>query len=88
MMGWGCPGYGMNGGWSFMGMLPGLIIFFAFLIVIIVAVLWLIRRGQSVNTIGQSAGSHINPLQIAQKRLAAGEITTAEYEEIRDRIQK
>ncbi|MDF1515919.1 MAG: SHOCT domain-containing protein [Anaerolineae bacterium] len=88
MMGWGCPGCGIRGGWGFMGMLPGIIIFVALLIVIIVAVLWLISRGRSANTTGQSAGGHIDPLEIARRRLAAGEITTAEYEKIRDRIQE
>ena len=30
----------------------------------------------------------VDPLEIARRRLAAGEITVAEFEEMRDRLQR
>ena len=87
MMGWGCPGYGIGGGgWSLFGMLPGLLIFFGLLIVIALSLVWLIRRGRLTRDTAQSSDIRFDPMSIAQRRLAAGEITTAEFEEIRERI--
>ena len=90
MMGWTCPGYGMGGGWGsvgFFGMLPGILIFVGLLIAIVMGIMWFTRRGrlQSINT--RLNDDHIDPLYIAQRRLASGEITITEFEEIRGQIQ-
>jgi uncharacterized membrane protein len=84
--GWGCPAYGAGGsGWSIWGMLPGLLLFLGLLIIVILSILWLIRRSRLSNAAVGSSSS--DPIAIAKRRLAAGEIGTEEYEEIRDRIQ-
>ena len=49
MMGWTCPGYGMGGGWGgagFLGMLPGIFIFFGLLLAVIFGILWFTRRAR------------------------------------------
>ncbi len=89
-MGWGCPGCGMGGfggNLGFLGMLPGLLMSGEFLILIIFGIIWLTRQVRSARV---STGIHtdqINPMKIAQRRLAAGEITMDEYEEIRRKIE-
>ena len=87
-MGWGCPGYGMSGGWGgvgLLGMLPGHLIFGGILAILVIATIWLLRRFRFSRINSTTTG---DPLQIVKQRLAAGEITTAEYEEIRSMIQK
>ena len=55
-MGWGCPGYGIGGGgWSLLGMLPALLIFFGLLIVFALSLVWLVRCG-CVNQHGNRKG--------------------------------
>jgi hypothetical protein len=47
MMGWGCPGFGISGGWGsigLLGMLPGLLTFGGFLIVIVVGIILITRQ--------------------------------------------
>ncbi len=48
------------------------------------AIVWLVRQvaGQ------QSSVNRVDPLELAGRRLAAGEITVAEYEEIRARLTR
>jgi uncharacterized membrane protein len=49
---------------------------------------WVIRqvgRGETATNRGPRPGGE--PLEIARRRLAAGEITTDEFEEIRDRLR-
>lgn len=44
---------------------------------------WLLHRSGNLPTLGGGD----DPLEIARRRLAAGEITVAEFEEIRERVQ-
>lgn len=89
MMGWGCPGCGLGGSWGsigLLGMLPGLLIFFGILALLVIATIWFLRRFRYSRISTETSDDRSDPLQIAKQRLAAGEITTAAYEEIRDRI--
>lgn len=85
-LGWG--NWGHMGGWSalgFVGPLFGVLLLVGLLGVVALGAVWLARRSSPTVTIDQQPGQ--DPLQIAQRRLAAGELTGAEFEEIRERLQ-
>ncbi len=85
-MGFCCGGFGW-GGWGAWGGLgtAGLILNLVFFVGVLgLGTAWLVRRlGRRplVPAVG------VEPLEIARRRLAAGEITVAEFEEIRDWLQ-
>lgn len=84
-MGWCWNGLSW-GGWGSMGgigMILNLVFFVGVLAVLGLGTVWLGR--QIRRPAASRAGS--DPLEIARRRLAAGEITIAEFEEIRDRLQ-
>jgi len=91
-LGWG--GWGRMGSWGHMGGLTGLgwlgslfglTVVVGLVALFIVGAIWLARRaGQQPATMPQSGQE---PLAIARRRLAAGEITPAEFEELRDRLR-
>jgi uncharacterized membrane protein len=80
-LGWG--GWGHMGGW---GPIAGVILFLGLLaalaVLAVLAVLLLRRSNRGPLASGAGAGS----LGVARRRLAAGEITTAEFDEIRERL--
>ena len=76
-LGWG-HGMGWGGGWA--GMILGLALLAGMLVVVGLGAAWAIRHGRR----GRAGGSvAANPLEIARRRLAAGEITVEEFERIR-----
>jgi len=82
-MGWYCRGFG----WGGLGM-AGVILNVAFsvglLVVLGLGIFWLVRQLSRQPTAPQGTA---DPLEIARRRLAAGEITIAEFDEIRTRLQ-
>jgi len=82
-MGWYCRGFG----WGSLGT-AGVILNVAFsvglLVVLGLGIFWLVRQLSRQPTAPQGAA---DPLEIARRRLAAGEITIAEFDEIRTRLQ-
>jgi len=68
------------------GSILGLVFVAGVLAVLGLTIAWLVRQvnRRSTSTV---ASSGVDPLEIARRRLAAGEITIAEFEEIRDRLQ-
>ena len=80
-LGWG--GWGAGGGLGTIGLVLNLIFFVGLLIVLGLGIAWLARQ------MGRRAAGPggPDPLEIARRRLAAGEITLAEFEEIRDRLR-
>jgi uncharacterized membrane protein len=88
MMGFGCNGIGWRGWGAWGGMNPfghilGFVLWAAVLVLLTVVVIWVVRR--------LSRGSHTpavveTPLGAARRRLAAGEITVGEYDEIVHRL--
>jgi uncharacterized membrane protein len=76
------------GGWAglgWLGPLFGLTLFIGVVALLVVGTVWLVRRaGQQQTTVPQVGPE---PMEIARRRLAAGEITLAEFEELRDRLQ-
>ena len=48
---------------------------------------WLLHRSGNLPSLGANLGGGTDPLEIARRRLAAGEITVAEFEEIRERLR-
>jgi uncharacterized membrane protein len=88
-MGWCWNGFGW-GSWGSMGII-GSVLNLMF-VVGVVAVLgltiaWLVRQVNRRST-SAVAQSRVDPLEIARRRLAAGEITIAEFEEIRGQLQR
>jgi len=89
-MGFGCDGFGwgnwmgMGGGW--IGMVLGMVLFVGVLALLALAVVWFARQFRRTTPTTETT-SDPNPLEIARRRLAAGEITVPEFEEIRDRLR-
>ena len=84
-MGWCWNGFGW-GGWGGLGGVGPILslVFFAGVLALLgLGTVWLVRQIRQPTA--SRAGS--DPLDIARRRLAAGEITIAEFEEIRDRLQ-
>ena len=80
-MGWCWNSLGWGGTWG--GLILNAVFFAGMLVVLGLGTVWLVRRlGR-----GPLAPLASDPLEIARRRLAAGEITAAEFEEIRERIQ-
>jgi uncharacterized membrane protein len=77
-MGWGGWGSGI------LGWIVPLLFWGALLVALIVGIFWLARRlgGTSPGT-----ASTETPLAIARRRLAAGEISVDEYDEVMHRLQ-
>jgi uncharacterized membrane protein len=61
-----------------------LVFFTSVLAVLGLGTAWLVRQFSRRPMIPRAGG---DPLEIARRRLAGGEITTPEFEEIRDRLQ-
>jgi uncharacterized membrane protein len=82
---WNGFGWGGWGGLGTIGLVLSLVFFAAVLVVLGVGTAWLVRR-LSRSPLAPAAGA--DPLEIARRRLAGGEITIAEFEEISDRLQR
>ncbi len=83
--GWGVWGPGW-GGWDILGILGlvlNLLLFLGLLALLGLGIAWLVRQVDR----RPAAPGGPDPLEIARRRLAAGEITLAEFEEIRDRLR-
>ncbi len=78
---WGWGPWGNTLG--LVGLILNLLLFLGFLALLGMGIAWLARR------LGRPAAgsSGPDPLEIARRRLASGEITLAEFEEIRDRLR-
>lgn len=81
--GWG--GWGTWGGLGIVGLLLNLVLFGGVLAVLGLGSAWLVRNLSRRPTAPEVG---VDPLEIGRRRLAAGEITIAEFEEIRDRLQR
>jgi uncharacterized membrane protein len=82
-MGFCCNGFGWGGTGG--GLILNLVFFVGMLAVLGVGTVWLVRQ-LGRRPLAPAAG--VDSLEIARRRLAAGEITAAEFEEIRDRLQR
>ncbi len=81
--GWG--GWGTWGGLGIVGLLLNLVFFGGVLAVLGLGNAWLVRQLGRPPTAPEVG---VDPLEIARRRLAVGEITIAEFEEIHDRLQR
>lgn len=73
------------GGWGSMGstgLILNLVFFVGALVVLGLGSVWLVRQFRQPATSRAESG----PLEITRRRLAAGEISITEFEEIRDRL--
>lgn len=82
-MGWYCRGFGW-GGLGTAGVILNVAFSVGLLVVLGLGIFWLVRQLSRQPTAPQGAA---DPLEIARRRLAAGEITIAEFDEIRTRLQ-
>lgn len=79
-LGWG-GWMGMGGGW--IGLILNVALFAGVLALLGLAVTWFARQFRRATP----AETAPDPLGIARRRLAAGEITVPEFEEIRNRLR-
>ena len=83
-MGFGCSGlglgHGMGWGGGWVGVIAGLALLGAALAVVGLVAAWAVRKARRGHVASAAAG---DPLEIARRRLAEGEITVEEYEQIR-----
>ena len=89
-MGWCYNGFGW-GGWGTwgslgtLGLILNLVLFVGVLAVLGLGTAWLVRQLGHRPTTPETGTA---PLEIARRRLAAGEITITEFEEIRGQLQR
>ena len=88
-MGWCEGGFshgGMMGGGRFMFPFFGFLVFAVVAVAVVLFVVWLVRRSHHATSSGPYHSAMATPFQVAQRRLAAGEITVEEFERIRERL--
>jgi uncharacterized membrane protein len=85
-MGFCCNGFGWGawGGLGTVGLILNVVFFVGMLALLGLGTAWLVRQF-GPRPVSPQAG--VDPLEIARRRLAAGEITVAEFEQISDRLQ-
>jgi uncharacterized membrane protein len=88
-MGLCCNGFGWGGlgAWGGLGtvrLILNVVFFVGVLALLGLGTIWLVRQ-MRLRSPAPAAG--LDPLEIARRRLAAGEITIAQFQEIRDRLQ-
>lgn len=86
-MGFCCGGLGWGlGGWGSLGILGFIlnaVLFIGLLVLLVFGARWVVRQFAPRGDVGSARG---DALEIARRRLAAGEISIQEFEEIRARI--
>ena len=84
--GYGSGGYGygpMMGGYGWVGIIVGLIMFLLIVVGVILLIVWMVRTfGAGAGMGGAGAVGHDRAVAIAKERLAKGEITKEEYQEM------
>jgi uncharacterized membrane protein len=83
---WNGLGWGSWGGIGTIGMIFNAVFLIGGLALLGLAIVWLVRQISRRPTSAIPVAS-ADPLEIARRRLASGEISIAEFEEIRDRLQ-
>lgn len=83
-LGWG--GWGGWGGPGWLGPMFGLVLLVGVIGLLVVGALWLARSAGHWRATAPATRSE--PLAIARRRLAAGKITTSEFEELQDRLDR
>lgn len=87
-----CNGFGWGGmGWGSLGLIGPIlsVMFFVGLLAVLgLGTVWAIRRFSHGKATTRPTRTGGDPLEIAQRRLAAGEITVAEFGEIRERLRR
>jgi len=86
-----CCGFGWGGlGWGGMGLVGpilSLVFFVGLLAMLGLGTVWVVRQFSRGKATAMSPHAGADPLEIARRRMAAGEITVAEFEDIRDRLR-
>ena len=78
-------------GWGGMGVVAvvlGLLLFFGLLILLGLVIVWVVRQSRREGTGTGPSVAEEDPLEMARRRLATGEITVEEFEAIRDRLEE
>jgi len=82
-LGWGSMGWG---GMGLIGPIVGLVAVLGVFGLLAIGAVWAARQLGRGGKVVSSQGPSGDALEIARRRLAAGEITSEEFEEIRDRL--
>jgi uncharacterized membrane protein len=84
-----CPfGWGNSGSWgtlSVIGLILNVVIIAGVLALLVFGVRWIVRQFRPQSG---AQGMETDALEIARRRLAAGEMNPTEFEEIRARLQR
>ena len=83
MMGFGCNGTGMGWGGGILGWIAPLLFWGVLLVGLVIGIFWLARLVRRASSGMASAEA---PLDAARRRLAQGEITPGEFDEIAQRL--
>ena len=84
-MGFGCCRFGWGGWMPWGGSIWGFLVLLGVLVMLGLALMFVLRQGRrrTAETEPES-----NTMEIAKRRLASGELSIAEFEEIRDALQR
>jgi uncharacterized membrane protein len=85
MMGFGCNGIGMGWGGGIVGWIVPLLSWGVLLVGLVIGIFWLVRLFGRASS-GTAATE--KPLDATRRRLALGEITLGEFDEVRDRLER
>jgi uncharacterized membrane protein len=66
----------------------GLLLFFGLLILLGLVIVWVVRQSRREGPGTGPSVAEEDPLEMARRRLATGEITVEEFEAIRDRLEE
>jgi len=90
-MGFCCGGWGW-GGWGGLGMIGpiiiGLVMLAGVVAVLGLGAIWVVGRGSRGREATDIGRRGEDPVDIARRRLAAGELTREEFDELRDRLRR
>ena len=84
-MGFGCSGFGWGGWMPWGSSMIGFLVLLGVLLVLGLALVLVLRKAHRRTAVTEPASS---ALETAKRRLASGELSVVEFEEIRDVLQK
>ena len=85
----GCWGWGSWGhwgsGWGLIGPILNLVFAVGLVALVVIGIVWAVRTLRR-RPVGAALDAEMDPLEIARRRLARGEITLEEFEVIREHL--
>ncbi|HSP22620.1 MAG TPA: SHOCT domain-containing protein [Planococcus sp. (in: firmicutes)] len=79
------PGWGMGSGWG-MGLGGGFLVLIVLIVVVGFGIYYIVKNNNNNDVNRSQKDSNADAMEIAKKRLAKGEISTEEFEEIKKNL--